>query len=163
MVYCFCGELFAFQLTLRQARQLKLDDGMVRGAVSRGEQFHGPRLDPPVRLEAVALEQSADLDADAPLKGTLRYSTSQYLDLPIALQVVMEPPVSFSITRYIHGFQLLSGEHDVPFCFQRCSGQPHPHPYAGPLPLFFQFCTTAEPARSEDFDPWMPALIPRAS
>jgi hypothetical protein len=156
LLQCFCGELFTFQLTLRQARQLKLNDGMVRGAISRNEQFHGPRAEPPVRLESVTLEQTTALDADAPLKGMLRYSTGRYLDLPIVLQVVLEPPVSYGTTRYIHGIHLLPGERDIPFCFQRGGGHREPHPYAGPLPLFFQFCTTAEPAKPEGLHPWMP-------
>jgi len=85
LVHCFCGELFAFQLTPRQASRLKVKDAMLVSASGLTEHDHEPHPDPPVRLEQVDVDSANALDRSKPITGTLTYRSDQMWVMPVAI------------------------------------------------------------------------------
>jgi hypothetical protein len=55
LVFCHCGELFTFQLSLGHAARLKVDDSMLIAANGRTPHNHHSRGDSLVRLEAIEI------------------------------------------------------------------------------------------------------------
>jgi hypothetical protein len=149
LVYCFCGELFTFPLTPRQAARLKVGDATLISAGGAAEQHHDPRPEPLVRLEGVEVDGAESLDRETPIKGTLRYRTDHWWDLPLAIQMVCESGGRTTMALYHHLVSLPRGAGTVHFSLSPVDGlRDHEgQPFAGILPFFFQLCIVGEPEK----------------
>lgn len=150
LVHCFCGELFAFQLTPRQADGLNLGDSQLVSTRGLTAHNHGFRPDSLMTLDQVAIDGADSLERSQPLRGTLKYRTDQWWVLPLALVAVCEPPGRTNVVLYHHMEQLAQGEGEVRFQLpsmielrNRNGG-----PFTGVLPLFFQICIVGEPEKA---------------
>lgn len=159
LVACFCGELFAFQLTPRQAAKMNVKDKMLVASIGLSPHFHAPRPAVPVRLTQVEIEGAAMLARNAPIVGTLQYSADRPWLTPVAIQVVCEPAGRSSVVLYHHLAGLHAGAHTIRFSLsapqnlQDRSGEP----FVGVAPLFFQICLL-EGLASPSIGPSMPPL-----
>jgi hypothetical protein len=115
LVWCFCGEFFAFELTPRQAARLQVADSLLVCAKGVREYDRRPSVAPTVCLEHVEVNQAAALDRSSPIAGTLRYRTDQFILDPLAIQVIFEPPGRASCTHFHHLFNLPPPEGTLPF------------------------------------------------
>ena len=148
LVACFCGELFAFQLTPRQAAKMNVKDKMLVASIGLSPHFHAPRPEVSVRLNQVEIEGAAMLDRNAPIVGTLQYAADRPWPTPVAIQAVCEPAGRSSVVLYHHLAGLQAGVHTIRFSLsapqnlQDRSGEP----FVGVAPLFFQICLFEGPA-----------------
>jgi hypothetical protein len=162
VVYCFCGELFAFQLTPRQAARLEVQDAMLVSGRGLTQHHHEPHPEPPVRLEQVEVDRADALDRLMPIRGTLKYRTDQWWIVPLAIQAACEPAGWTCVVLYHHLDGVPRGEGTVRFLM------PPPddlrdrqgRPFAGVLPLFFQVCIVGEPEKACRAVPLGPASLP---
>jgi hypothetical protein len=169
LVCCFCGEFFAFELTPPQAAQLQVTDKLLVSAKGVRQYDQGPKPPPTVSLEHIKVNQATALDRSSPISGTLRYRTDRFLDAPLAIRVVFEPPGRSSHIHLHHLLHLPPPEGTLPFSVSPF-GELHDQngrPYAGILPLFFQIWTTGErPTPGFGASPFSPVAgppIPRPS
>jgi len=150
LVHCFCGELFAFQLTPRQTARLKVNDSQLVAAQGLNQHDHEPHRDALVQLQQVAMDRANAHDLAEPITGTLRCHTDQWWALPLAIQAVCEPVGRSNLLMYHHLEQLTRGKNVVRFRLppigklQDREGQP----FSGVLPLFFQICIVGEPEKT---------------
>lgn len=150
LVHCFCGELFAFQLTPRQAARLKVKDAMLVSASGLTEHDHEPHPEPPVRLEQVDVDSADALDRSKPITGTLKYRTDQMWVMPVAIQAACEPAGRTCTVLYHHLDHLPRGDGTIRFQLpaigelQNREGEP----FAGVLPIFLQVCIVGEPEKA---------------
>ncbi len=150
LVHCYCGELFAFQLTPRQAAWLNVADAELVSARGMVEHNHEPHPEPPVRLEQVEIDNANALDLTKPITGTVKYRADQMWVLPVAIQAVCEPAGRTSMVLYHHLHHLPRGEDSIPFRLlpiddlRNREGQP----FAGLLPIFFQIGIVGEPEKT---------------
>ena len=150
VVHCFCGELFAFQLTPRQAARLQVNDAELVSARGVTQHDHEPHPEPPVRLEQVEVDSAGALDRSKPVTGTLTYRTDKWWVVPVAIQAACEPASGTSMVLYHHLDHLPRGDGTIRFSFPPI-GELQDHqgaPFAGVLPLFFQLCIVGEPEKS---------------
>jgi hypothetical protein len=151
LVTCYCGELFAFQLTPSQAASLDVDDHTL--ATSRGlsPHYHESRPEPAVRLVHVELDDATAHQRTVPLEGTLTYQADRLWMTPLALQVVCEPLGRASSVLYHHLNALKAGEQTVRFSLPapRNLRELVDQPSASVVPVFFQLCHVGEPAKPE--------------
>jgi hypothetical protein len=164
LVHCFCGELFAFPLTLQQASGLNLGDSKLVSARGLTAHAHEPRPSALVTLEQVAIDGAEALDRSQPIKGTLKYRTNQLWSLPLALVAVCEPPGRMNVLLYYHLNHLAQGEGEMRFQLpvmdklrNREGG-----PFTGVLPLFFQINIVGEPEKGAKTAPGTPAQAHRS-
>jgi hypothetical protein len=156
LVYCYCGELFTFPLTSRQASRLKVRETELISAVGAAQQDHGPHPEPPVNLEEVEVDSAEAFDRVRPIEGTLKYQTEHVWDLPLAIQVVCESGGRTTTALYHHLSGVFRGEGTVRFSVPAVEhlrdheGQP----FTGILPLFFQLCIAGEPEKDPRASPF---------
>lgn len=169
LVHCFCGELFAFQLTPRQAARLKVNDAELVSARGLTQHDHEPHPEPPVLLELVEVDSADALDRSKPITGTLNYRADQWWVMPVALQAACEPAGQTSATLYHHLDHLPRGEHTNRFQFPPINALQNRdrQPFVGVLPIFFQLCIVGEPEKDRPTVPHGPGtrpghLLPRA-
>lgn len=150
LVHCFCGELFAFQLTPQQAAGLNVADSQLVSARGLTAHVHEPRPGSLMTLEQVAIDGAEALDRSKPITGTLKYRTEQWWALPLALVVVCEPPGRTNVVLYHHLEQLAQGEGEVRFQLPSITQLRNRQgsPFSGVLPLFFQICIVGEPEKT---------------
>lgn len=115
LIHCFCGELFAFQLTPRQAARLKVDDSQLISARGVNQHDHEPHLGSPVRLVQVDIDRANARDLAEPITGTLKCHMDQWWAMPLAIQAVCEPVGRTSLRMYHHLEQLPRGENVIRF------------------------------------------------
>lgn len=150
LVHCYCGEIFSFQLTSQQAARLKVEDAMLVAASGRTQHYHEPRSEPPVRLEAIEVDNANALDSASLIVGTLKFNCDQWWVMPVALQATCEPAGCTSMVLHYHFDGLTRGEGTIRFWMPAISelrdsdGQR----FRGVLPLFFQLCIYREPAKA---------------
>lgn len=149
LVYFFCGELFAFQLTRQQAARLNPDETTLLSARGLNEQSHSPHPEPLVRLEKVVVDNAHALDRSAPLTGTVTYRTERTWFLPLAIQAVCEPPGRNNTVFFHHLFRLPQGEGAIQFSLSPLGDLKDQtnDPFVGALPLFFQMVLIGEPEK----------------
>ena len=140
LVACHCGELFAFDLTQKRAKKLRVNDNMLVCWPGATRQDHGPKPEPLVSIEEVDVDHASSLDRSAAITGTLHYRTSRLLLEPLALHVTCEPPDRSSMTLYAYPPALHPPAGAVRFSFSSLGEMPDPHgiPFSGAVPLFFQ-------------------------
>ncbi len=109
MVYCYCGEFFAFQLTLAQAEQLNANGRTMVGNPGLRPQNHDPRPEPLVQLRKVEVDHAERMDGVSSIDGSISLFSDQFWDLPVAIQSVCEPPSGNSVILYHHLDQLPRG------------------------------------------------------
>lgn len=162
LVHCFCGELFAFQLTPRQAARFKVNDAELISARGLTQHDHEPHPEPPVQLEQIEIDSATALDKSKPIRGTLKYRADQWWVMPVAIQAACEPAGLASIAMYHHLSQLPRGEVTIRFQLppigklQNREGQP----FSGVLPIFFQLCIVGEPEKTFPTVPHEPTPHP---
>jgi hypothetical protein len=162
LVHCFCGELFAFPLTPRQAEWLHVSDVQLVSARGLAEHNHEPHADPPVRLEQVQIDSAEVLDRSKPIKGTLNYQADQFWVMRLAIQAACEPAGGNSMVLYHHLHDLPRGAGTIRFQFppigelKNGEGQP----FVGVLPIFFQICIVGEPEKTSRSVPGGPTMQP---
>lgn len=146
LVCCYCGELFAFALTPRQAQLLKLGDEHVVTAHGGFRQNHDRRPEPSVWIDEIFLDQDAGLKMPPQLSGTFQYSTDEFWNKPVVLQIVMEPPSLPKKLFCQHFNALLPPEGELKFSVVPSSKSvaKEAKPFTGVLPLFFQLCVEEE-------------------
>lgn len=163
MVTCFCGELFAFQLTPQQASKMNVADDMLVSSPGLSPHFHAPRPEVSVRLTQVEIEGADALDRSAPITGTLTCEADRWWLTPVAIQAVCEPAGRTSVVLYHHLYDLHAGVHTIRFALSA----PHNlcdrrgEPFVGVAPLFFQICLVGEPAElnfAPELSPPMPSF-----
>lgn len=169
LVHCFCGELFAFQLTPRQAARLKVTDAMLVSASGLTRHNHEPHPDPPVRLGQVEVDNAESLDRSVPTKGLLKYRADQWWMMPLAIRAACEPAGRASKALYHHLDGVPRGEGSVRFLLAPIGDlrDRQGQPFGGVLPLFFQLCIVGEPEKTSPATPFGPSthlghLLPRA-
>lgn len=157
LVACHCGELFAFELTQKRAKRLRVNDNMLVCWPGATRQDHGPKPEPLIWLEDVDVDHASFLDRSAAIIGTLRYRTDRLLLEPLAIHVVCEPPDRGSKTLYAYPPTLLPPDGAVRFSFSSLGDMPDRDgvPFTGAVPLFFRVFTTEAPA--------MPAISPHVA
>jgi len=146
LVYCFRGELFAFELAREQAGRLGVSDNMLECAEGLRQQGRTSSSEPVVWLEEVTVDNATSLDRLRPITGSLHYRSNQHLLDPSAIRVVCEPPGRGQICLFYHLFHLSPPGGTVKFSLSPL-GDLHDQdgtPFTGALPLFFQIWTTAE-------------------
>jgi hypothetical protein len=147
LVYGYCGEFFAFQLTLSQATRMKVQDRMLVASLGRKPQNHDSHPEPLVQLADVKVDNAEHLDRVARIAGSLSMSSGQLWAMPLAVQVVCESPGGNSVILYHHFDHLPRGKDTLRFSL------PPPtdlkdnagRPLAGLLPLFIQIGIVGEP------------------
>ena len=147
MIYCYAGELFAFELTAEQAVRLHVADNMLQCAEGPRQHPTESKPEPVVWIEEVTVDNAAALDPMAPITGTLRYRTTQLLREPIAIRVTCEPPGRGSTCLYYHLLRLQPPAGTVRFTLSSVGDLRDGNgvPFVGALPLFFQVVTTSGP------------------
>lgn len=150
LVHCFCGELFAFQLTPRQAARLNVRDAEIVSARGLTGHVHEPHPEPPVWLEQVEIDGADALDRSKPITGTLKYRADQLWVMPVAIQAACEPAGRTSKVLYYHLDHLPRGENSIRFALPPIGDLQNrdEEPYAGVLPIFFQVCIVGEPEKA---------------
>ncbi len=164
LIWCFCGEFVAFELTPPQAARLQVADSLLVCAKGVREYDQRPSVAPIVCLEQVEVNQAAALDRSSPIAGTLRYRTDRFILEPLVIQVIFEPPGRASCTHFHHLFNLPPPEGTLPFSVAPF-GELHDEngtPFAGVLPLFFQLWTTGEQVTTGfGSSPSSPFVVPK--
>lgn len=150
LVHCFCGELFVFQLTSRQAAGLNLGDSQLISTRGLNAHNHDPRPGSLLTLGQVAIDGADALERSQPLRGTLKYRTDQRWALPLAIVAVCEPPGRTNVVLYHHLEQLAQGDGEVRFQLPSMNELRNRDgaPFTGVLPLFFQICIVGEPEKT---------------
>jgi len=150
MVYCFCGELFTFELTADQAEHLRLEPGLLVAARGLSQHDHDSRPEPLVRLRRVEVANGEALDRQAPVKAILEYQTDRWWHLPLVVQVTCEPAGCTRMVLYHHLVNLPSGEGTIHVSLPKLDGllDRHGQPLTGVLPLFFEICQ-AQPSQQQ--------------
>lgn len=146
LVYCFCGELFVFELSLDQAARLGMDDkGMLYGENALSEP---PivKAEQTVLLREVKVDDALKLDRNSRITGTLQYEAKQVLLQPVAIRAQYEPPGRSSVTGFHHLFHLAPREGTIQFSLAPIGDLPNRSgkPFSGLLPLFFQIWTDSQ-------------------
>jgi hypothetical protein len=156
LIHCFCGEFFAFRLTERQAALLHVGDDMFVSASGLNQHNHEPHPEPPVRLEAIHVDNPDALDRSLPIRGTLKYRTEQWWFMPLAIQAACEPAGQNNVVKYHHLGDLASGEGTIPFSLSPIADlrDRTGEPITGVVPLFFQLCVYGDPDNSAPADPF---------
>lgn len=155
LVYCFCGELFAFQLTRQQAARLNPRENTLLSVRGLNEQSHGPHPEAPVRLEKVVVDNAQALDRSARVTGAVTYRTERHWFVPLAVQAVCEPPGRTNMVFYHHLLGLPQGEGEFRFSLSPLGDlrDRKGKPFIGALPLFFQVVLAGEPEKEPPQSP----------
>jgi hypothetical protein len=150
LVHCFCGELFAFQLTPQQAAGLNIGDSQLVSARGLTAHSHEPRPGSLVTLEQVTIDGAESLERSQRIRGTLKYRTDQWWAMPLAIVAVCEPPGRTNTVLFHHLDQLTQGQGEVHFQLppmHELRNQQGSH-FTGVLPIFFQMCIVGEPEKT---------------
>lgn len=147
LVACHCGELFAFDLTIPQAEQVRVKNDMLVCSLGATQQNHSPKPEPLICLEAVEVDRAERLDPNEPITGTLQYRTIRPLLGPLAIHVTCEPPGRASITLYAYPPALHLPVGAVRIAFSKLGDMCDREGvrFAGAVPLFFRIFTAEEP------------------
>lgn len=154
LVYCYCGEFFAFQLTPQQAASLNVQKNVLVSSFGLQRQNHQPRPQPLVQLKQVTIDHAERLDGSSSINGAISYWSDPMWALPLAVQVVCEPPGRNSTTLYHHFDRLSQGEGTLHFTLSPIStvGDPfgvrEAQAFEGVIPLFVQIGIVGEPEAS---------------
>lgn len=158
LIHCYCGELFAFQLTPPQAARLRIKDSVVVFGSSCTHHNHTPHAEPPVNLVQAEVDGAEALDHSLPVEGTLKYHTGPWWTMPLAVQVTCEPAGRPSKSLYHHFGSLPGGDGSIRFATppigDLLDGQGHA--FTGILPLFLQICVVGEADTHRLYDPLEP-------
>lgn len=155
MVYCFCGELFTFELTADQAQNLRLEPGLLVASRGLSQQDHESRPEPLVRLNRVDVVNGHALDRRAPIEAVLTYQTDRWWQPPLIVRVTCEPAGCTRKVLYHHLHSLLPGEKTIPVSLSGLDGlqDRHGQPLTGILPLFFEVCQAEAPEKEPETGP----------
>jgi hypothetical protein len=147
LVYCFCGEFFAFQLTPRQAAQLEVQDGMLVSARGLRLQNHEPHPEPLVQLKNAEINNAEKLDSSSIIEGSLSFNSGQLWVMPMAIQVVCQPAGKNNMTLFHHLDHLPKGENSLRFTLPPLTDlrDRQGELFSGVVPLFIQIGIVGEP------------------
>lgn len=148
LVACYCGELFAFELTKRQAKQLKMRANALTLSSGAVRHDHGPKPEPLVWLERIDVDSADGLVRNAPITGALHYRTNRMFREPLAVHVTCEPLGRASVTllSYPPALHPPAGIVRLSFPALGKSLDRRGEPFIGAVPLFFRVFTADEPA-----------------
>lgn len=147
LVYGYCGEFFAFQLTPIQATRMKVQGRSLVASLGRKPQNHESHPEPLVQLMDVKIDSAEHLDRSTRISGSLSISSGQLWAMPLAVQAVCSSPGSNSVILYHHFDQLPRGEDVLRFSLPPLTDLKDSagRPFAGLLAMFIQIGIVGEP------------------
>ncbi|MFO0914382.1 MAG: hypothetical protein U0795_15585 [Pirellulales bacterium] len=146
LIYCFDGEFYAFQLTPRQAAQLRLGHDQMASATGNRRGLNQPGVDPVVTIVGVEVDRASALNRQLPITGNLLYQAQRPVFEPVAIRVECEQPARGSIQLRHYLLSLIQLNGTIRFSLPPMGSLPDQHgqEYSGVMPMFFQMWTAPE-------------------
>lgn len=160
LVHFHCGELFAFQLTEREAERLKVKAQMLVASQGCTRHNHQRRPRPPVELLSVEIGGAEPLGQGSKIECLVEYRSGSHWELPLAIQVACGPSGSTNVRLFHHFLTLPHGERALRFSLPTPEFLLRPEPeLAGPLPMFVQIGIMGEPESNAPVGPNSPGAM----
>lgn len=150
LMHCFCGELFIFQLTHDQARNLKVQDNHVHWGTGLVKDRMQSVAEPAVALSGFEIEQAESLRSDTPLIAHVLYETTEGWLAPSVLRLDYDVPGMGSGVswHYLDGHMPRKGRIKCFFNpFRQVIGK---SPASGTIAVFLRLCTLPDPLNTEN-------------